>query len=458
MTIVFTLVAATLLPDRILAEKFNLALGREAALSMQAVLEQLNKDQRGAMMNSRPKLFIEENIIDGWILTDDAGLPLGFRYTQELPDKLNDDFVKRQNFDVISRFKASDGENLVLYARINSHLLGPSVDLWRIFAVMAVGTIMLLVVLYTLMLRLIVKPLERLAAVGVSPAIARGLLPLVPTSERHDEIGELVRAYNKMAGEVNDLRLNLEKRVQQATQNLEHAQQQIVVSERLNAAGRMAAGVAHEVNNPLGGMINAARTLRARAAPGRDSEYLDLILDGLSRVQGIVAGMLQFSRPAQQSSSLDLREVIDGALMFCRYRIQNASVTVAKNYDSQPSNNAPRFNLVANRAELGQVFLNLIVNALDAMEVKTAGAHTLTLNLERANISIVARGGDSGTGMKPDVKERAGQFFFSTKGEGKGTGLGLAVVQHIVVQHRGTVTIESTEGVGTTVTITLPAE
>ena len=202
-------------------------------------------------------------------------------------------------------------------------------------------------------------------------------------------------------------------------------------------------------------MINAARTLRARAAPGRDSEYLDLIVDGLARVQAIVASMLQFSRPVQQSGSVDLREVLDGALMFCRYRIQNMNVTVTKNYDAP---GATAFSVVANRTELGQVFLNLLVNALDAMESKGAGPHTLTLNLARGENTVVISVGDTGTGMKPEVKERAGQFFYTTKAEGKGTGLGLAVVQHIVLRHNGTLSLESTEGSGTKVVVTLPAE
>ncbi len=457
MAIVFTLVTATLLPDRVLAQKFNMALGREAAVSLQSTLEQLSAEQRDAMIRLHPQLFLKENILEGWVLAKETGEVRVWFFPQEIRDRISDDFLKNANVDYIGHFTAKDGEALVLYARINSHLLGPSVDLWRIFLVMTVGTILMLVVLYSLLLRLIVKPVERLAAVSNSPAVARGLILQVPHTDRRDEIGALVRAYNKMAGEVNDLRLNLEKRVTEATNKLEAAQQQIVVSERLSAAGRIAAGVAHEVNNPLGGMINAARALRARAAPGRDSEYLDLIVEGLSRVQAIVASMLQFSRPVQQSGSVDIREVLDGALMFCRYRVTDMSVTVVKNYDAPGT---PSFTVVANRTELGQVFLNLMVNALDAMDAKGKGAdaHTLTLNLSRADKSIVVSVSDTGIGMKPEVKERAGEFFYTTKGEGKGTGLGLAVVQHIVLRHSGTLSIESTEGQGTKVVVTLPAE
>jgi signal transduction histidine kinase len=455
MAIMFVLVAAALVPDRLLAErKFAFDLGRDAVQAMQAVLEPLTRAQREALFAARPALFNDDNIVDAWILADESGAVLSAKYTREIPQPLTDGFLRGRGFDEAKHFKSSDGEDLVLYAHIKSRV-GPALDLWRVFMVMAVSTLLLLAVLYSLLLRLIVKPVERLAKLSHSTALARGMIPTLAHTERKDEIGELVRSFNKMAAEVNDLRLNLEKRVRAATQELEQAQQQLVVGERLSAAGRMAAGVAHEVNNPLGGMINAARTLRARAAPGRDSEYLDLILDGLGRIQAIVASMLQFSRPAQQPGSVDLREVLDGALMFCRYRTQGASMNVVKNYEIA---GASPFNVVANRAELGQVFLNLIVNALDAMESKHESDRKLTLGLSREGASIVTRVADTGAGMKPEVKERAGQFFYTTKAEGKGTGLGLAVVQHIVMKHQGTMSIDSTEGAGTTVTVTLPAE
>jgi len=315
---------------------------------------------------------------------------------------------------------------------------------------------LLLLVIYTLMLRLIVKPVERLAAASHATAAARGLIPTVPHTDRPDEIGKLVRAYNNMATEVNDLRLNLEKRVQESTRDLEAAQKQIVLSDRLSMAGRMAAGVAHEVNNPLGGMINAVRTLKSKAPPGgKESEYLELILEGLSRIQGIVSAMLQFSRPAQQASSVDLREVIDGALMFCNHRIQQKHVKLQKDYEA---NGTAEICVIGHRSELGQVFLNLMVNALDAMEAAGEREHTLTLRLRGEGAQVLASVSDTGTGMSAEVKERAGQFFYSTKAEGKGTGLGLAVVQHIVLRQRGTMTIDSKEGAGTTVTVRLPAE
>jgi len=243
--------------------------------------------------------------------------------------------------------------------------------------------------------------------------------------------------------------------VAEATRNLEAAQNQIVVSERLSSAGRMAAGVAHEVNNPLGGMLNAARSLKAKAAPGtRESEYLDLILEGLSRIQHIMANLLQFSRPAQETAKVDMREVMEGALLFCRHRCNTLNVKVAKEIEEGAS---PRLEVQGHRSELGQVFLNLIVNALDAIEAQGPGQHTLTLRLRRQGAQIVAGVADTGKGMTAEEREQAGRFFYTTKSEGQGTGLGLALAQHIVIQHGGSMTIESTPGQGTVVNVLLPS-
>jgi hypothetical protein len=194
MAIVFTLVVATLLPDWVMAKKFNVVLGREAAGSLQAMFEQMTSEQRDAMVREQPKLFVEQSILEGWILTTDSGTTLGSRFSRNVPEQLNEDFITRANFDYVSHFSNRSGEAMVLYARSNSHLLGPSVDLGRIFLVMAIGTVLLLVVLYSLLLRLIVKPVERLATIGNSPAIARGLIPQVPNSQRRAVVLALGRA------------------------------------------------------------------------------------------------------------------------------------------------------------------------------------------------------------------------------------------------------------------------
>ncbi|MCY3020998.1 MAG: HAMP domain-containing sensor histidine kinase [Planctomycetota bacterium] len=454
MAIVFVMVAVTILPDTIRDPKVTLAAGDEAATTLQVLFQRLSASERRALLQSDAPLFHGRHILRGWLLVTLDGDVQAWAMPEPDPGRVTDDYLARQHFNHMLSVFTPDGEKLLLYAR-TARSIEPVLDLWGLFLVMAVGTLFLVLVIYGLMLRLVIKPVERLAAATRSPAVAKGLLPQVPHTERKDEVGELVRAYNQMAAEVNDLRSNLERRVAEATRDLEAAQNQIVVSERLSAAGRMAAGVAHEINNPLGGMLNATRSLKARAAPGsRDSEYLDLVLEGLSRIQNIMANLLQFSRPVQQAAAVNLADVLDGALLFCQHRFGKVNVQVEKDCPQGPD--AQPAVVLGHRAELGQVFLNLLVNALDAMEANGPGPHTLTLRLRRNGTQVCASVADTGAGMTAKELEQAGRFFYSTKGEGKGTGLGLAVAQHIVLQHGGRLKIESTPGKGTTVTVILP--
>jgi|GEM_PF-1791015 len=463
MAIVFIMVLATLTPDALNETRVRATTGHDTAQSLKIVFEQLSAAQREKLLAGETNFFTGQ-MLDGWFLASNDGKIQAWMMRGPRPDSLNQIQIAQEHMDHFEQVLTPDGQNLMLYARTNISSLRPSLDVWNIFVVMAVGTLLLVMVIYGLMLRLVVKPVEHLArasrAAVASATLAgrsgvlRPLLPPVPHTNRLDEIGELVRAYNKMTDEVNDLRVNLESRVTQAKRELEAAQNQIVLSERLSVAGRLAAGVAHEINNPLGGMLNAARTLQNKAAPGtREHEYLELIMEGLGRVQGIVTTMLQFSRPAKEASQVELPAVIDGALLFCAHRFGKMKLKLEKDYPS-----GEPLCVWGHRSELGQVFLNLIVNALDAMDGNASAPHKLTLRLRHDGSAMIVSIADTGSGMSPEVREHAGEFFFSTKKEGHGTGLGLAVVQHIVLQHGGSMNIESNEQSGTTITLKLPAE
>jgi signal transduction histidine kinase len=449
------IIVALLVVTVILAERAATAPGaRDATKNLAAFLGKLSAEERRALAGTGPSvtpMLKAARALDGWALVTVDGAVRIWAMPGPEPETATAEALAEQRFDNVATVFSPDREKLVLYTRATRRLdIMP--DLWGIFFAMALGTAFLVVVLYGLMLRLVIKPVERLAAAARTAEKTKGVLLPVAHTGREDEVGELVRVYNRMVAEVNDLRTNLERRVAEATRNLEAAQNQIVVSERLSAAGRMAAGVAHEVNNPLGGMLNAARALQAKAAEHtREREYLDLILEGLSRIQGIMTNLLQFSRPAQQAAQVPLAEVLDGALLFCQHRCAKMDLKVEKDY-------APDCAVLGHRSELGQVFLNLIVNALDAIEAAGPGTHALRLSVRRDGGCVTACVGDTGKGMSAEEKENAGRFFYTTKREGKGTGLGLAVAQHIVMQHRGTMSIESAVGKGTAVSVALPAD
>jgi len=455
MGIIFVLVVAAILPSTLHDPRAQQAMARDGALTLKAMFESIRRDQLKELLDRKPLLFTEQNVLEGWILSTSDGKVLYWSHPAERQETVGAE-ATLPRIDYMVSMQTIDGDLLELYVSASRRPVKDGLDWWSIFLVMAVGTALLAFVVYGLILRLVIKPVERMAAASRASSATRGLLLPVASTEREDEIGELVRSYNKMVTEVNDLRRRLEQNVEQKTSELEAAQKQLVLSDRLSMAGRLAAGVAHEVNNPLGGMLNAARSLQARAADGsREREYLDLILDGLARIQHTMSALLQFSRPAQQETSFDVVDVLDGAFMFCRHRCTALKIEVVREIDTAHG----RLTVRGHRSELGQVFLNLFVNAIDALEsVESGTSPKLTLSVRREAGKIVAAVSDNGAGMTAEVKERVGQFFFSTKSEGKGTGLGLAIAQHIVMQHKGLLVIDSAPGSGTTMRVLLPAE
>ncbi len=451
MAMVFVMVLATILPDALRESKTSAAAAREAASTLAALFARLPEPARREL-GLAPPLYDGQGVLSGWLLADAEDRVCAWGLSETPVESVTPEFIASRHFDIVEHLRTPDGKRVVLYARTRLRTSVLQLDVWGVFLVMVVGTALLVFVVFGVLLRIVIKPVERMAAASRSALATHGVLQPVMHTDRQDEIGELVRAYNRMVAEVNDLRLNLETRVNEATNDLKAAQSQLVLSERLSEAGRVAAGVAHEINNPLGGMINAARSLHARAAQGsRDAQYLELLLEGMDRIRTIVSKLLQFARPSPQPGPVDLKEVMEDALLFCGHRVTKLNITVVKEF-------ARDCVVVARRSEMGQVFLNLMVNALDAMESKGYGPHTLVLRTARDGEHVRASVQDSGTGMSAEVRQRAGQFFFSTKGEGKGTGLGLAVVQHIVKQQNGQMQIDSVLNEGTTITVVLPVE
>ncbi|MCW8130795.1 MAG: HAMP domain-containing protein [Planctomycetota bacterium] len=455
MGILYILVAAAVLPEFAgpLVRKSR-DRGEAAAQTLAAILEFVPRDQRRQVLAERRELFAIQPAPELWAVCDGQDRVVAWSLPEAPPERLDE---KHRNRLSIARHLTPERDDRgawTLYVAPPPMDIAFDHQLWSLFITMLVGTVMLGFAVYGLTLRLVINPVERLAAASRAAAGSRGLLPKVPQSERNDEIGALIRSYNTMVDEVNDLRVNLEKRVQDAVHDLEQAQKKLIVSERLSVSGRLAAGVAHEINNPLGGMLNAARSLQKKTEPGgRDAEYLGLIVEGLGRVQNIVSSMLRFARPSNERARVRLDEVADGALLFSKHRLSGMNVEVAREFPPH----AEPVEVTGNRAELGQVFLNLVVNALDAMEGRE-GPRRLKLVLRKNATQAELRVEDNGPGMDEETRRKAGEFFFTTKAEGRGTGLGLAIVQHILAEHGGSLDLESAVGQGTAAIVRLPLE
>ncbi len=314
----------------------------------------------------------------------------------------------------------------------------------------------LLVMLYFLTTR-ITRPLQRM--VVATQEIAKGdLSHKVPITSR-DEIGALACSFNQMTDdlrEANEKLLDwgrtLARKVEERTGELRDIQSHLVQSEKLASIGKLAAGIAHEINNPLGAVLLYSHLVLEDTPPGQSHhENLKKIIRETTRCKDIVTGLLDFARPKEpQRQPTDVRDLLNRCLAFTERQALFQNIKVEKVY-------APSLpKIVADSGQLQQVFMNIIFNAAEAMD----GTGTLTLQTsydpDRDEVSVAIA--DTGHGIKEEDKERLFEPFFTTKDVGKGTGLGLAISYGILQKHHGTIEVQSEAGRGATFTIRLPRQ
>jgi signal transduction histidine kinase len=222
-------------------------------------------------------------------------------------------------------------------------------------------------------------------------------------------------------------------------------------SERLAMIGRLAAGVAHEINNPLGGiMLFANLVLRKAPLAGIERENLERICDEANRCQKIVQGLLDFARHREpKAEPVDIRDVLDKALGLVEHQAMFQNIEMLKDY--QKNGCLARVD----PAQMEQVFINLVLNAVEAMDHK--GMLTISVRSVDEGQAIQISVADTGCGISEEHIDRVFDPFFTTKSVGEGTGLGLSVSRGIVENHGGTIWVTRTGGQGTTFCIRLPA-
>lgn len=322
-----------------------------------------------------------------------------------------------------------------------------------IFAMATTGVI----VIGYLLARSIAAPIQRLRA--VSQAVAAGDLDQQTGLEGSDEIGELASAFDQMTLRLRErtaeaARLYAEtvqrnKELAEINRRLQTTQQQLVQSEKLASVGQLAAGIVHDVKNPLAVIKGLAEELLAES--GIDAQFkqpLTAIRDNAARANTIVTDLLKFARQSKPEKKLcDLRESIEAAVRLTEYLARKGKVRVIIDAPSRP--------VMAHYdpGQIEQVLINLIQNALQAMP----GGGTLRINLSQVPGAVALAVQDTGIGIPPENLNRIFDPFFTTKREGEGTGLGLSVSYGIVSRHGGRIGVESKVGQGTTFTIMLPA-
>ena len=228
------------------------------------------------------------------------------------------------------------------------------------------------------------------------------------------------------------------------------AQQQLVQSGKLAAIGELAAGVAHEINNPLNSVMGFTQLLMEQDLPPQAMRDLEKIYAEGKRAARIVENLLVFARnSAPEQEAVDVRAVIDRACSLKGYDLRNHSIELR----THVADSLPR--VLGDGQRLIEVVLNLLTNAEQAI-ASTARAGVITVRCEAAEDHIQIIVSDDGPGMPPEVLGRIFEPFFTTKEVGEGTGLGLSVCQGIVRQHQGELWAESELGAGATFHIELP--
>jgi two-component system NtrC family sensor kinase len=270
-----------------------------------------------------------------------------------------------------------------------------------------------------------------------------------------DELGDLAASFNKMTVQVGGVQARIEEEVRRKTAELERVYKTLLNSEKMASIGKLAATVAHEVNNPLFGILTYARLvsrdLMKRDIPGRDElvEQVQVIERESKRCGDLIKNLLTFSRQApSHREPNDLNTIVHRAVLLVKHKLELQGIELKENL-------APGLAPVECDAnQIQQVILVLMVNASEAMP--KGGSLEVSTGLDPVSELAVIRVKDTGSGIPEDVLPHIFDPFFSTKEDQQRTGLGLAVAHSIVEQHGGEIAVRSTPGEGTEFQVALP--
>lgn len=309
-----------------------------------------------------------------------------------------------------------------------------------------------------------VKALER-----GTERLAAGDLGYQIEVQSNDEIGELASSFNSMSRQLQAEHTEnvawthtLEERVEQKTKELKRAHEHALHTEKMASIGKMAAVLAHEINNPLSGILTYAKLLRKWAdreeTPQDDRgrrhrqevcDSLDLIASESRRCGDLVKNLLTFSRTTPMNlQPTDLNQVVDRSLRLVQHQLELAGIQV------QPQLDPDLPPVLCDGAQIEQVVLALVMNALDAMPQGGNLWLSTSFGHDPNHVRILVR--DDGSGIPPEILPRIFEPFLTTKETGRGVGLGLAISHSILERHNGNIEVQSEQGRGTTFTVTLP--
>jgi signal transduction histidine kinase len=251
----------------------------------------------------------------------------------------------------------------------------------------------------------------------------------------HDEIALLGRSFNRMIKRIKDANLELKK-----------THEQLLQSEKLASIGILASGVAHEINNPLGGLFNCVQMLEQMGEDKRfRKQYLGLIKDGLGKIEATVGKLLWMTRKGKREPvAVDIKNTLEDIYGFIEYRIRKSNFIFKEEIEKG-------LKVFIDPHDLQQVLLNLLINAIQSM--KNGGV--LGVSAYKKNSSVIIEVSDTGEGIEKEDINRIFDPFYTTKPPGEGTGLGLWLTYEIINNYKGEISVRSEKGKGSTFVLKL---
>lgn len=258
----------------------------------------------------------------------------------------------------------------------------------------------------------------------------------------------LLKELDKKNKEIIDEKNNLEIKVEARTKELKEIHERLFQASKVAALSRFSAGIAHEINNPLGAIINYTRTILANPELKNETRgYTELVLKGLFRIENIVKQILSYSG-RQKAEETDINKLITDTLVFLQHKMREENVKVKLKLNDK------LHCVFLDPHQLQQVFINIIRNAADAM--KNVDKKEIEIETFKDDGKLYIKFADIGKGIKKEDLEKIFTPFYTTKEVGEGTGLGLFISYNIIQLFQGEINIQSVENKGTTVIISFP--
>ena len=335
---------------------------------------------------------------------------------------------------------------------------------WRMIAYTVFGMLTIAVLSWIFVWRVVAVPLKTLEA--GTEKLAEGQLGYQIETKSHDELGDLAGSFNTMSlqlraanEEIVAWARTLEDRVDEKTRELRRAHDQMLQAEKMASIGKMAAVVAHEINNPLSGILTYARLLRKWIENDETDEKhrdeakqcLELIASESRRCGDLVKNLLTFSRTAPMNPEpTDLQAVVERMVRLVQHKLEMTGIQLQVDF----APDLPR--IYCDAAQIEQVLVALVMNSIDAMP--RGGNLWIRARVLPDSDQIEIQVRDDGSGIPPEILPHIFEPFLTTKESGRGVGLGLAISHSIIERHHGRIEVQSEVGRGTTFTIRLPVD